>query len=116
MTPRVYHPPTMSTFTRALLCALLLPATLQARAEDAPTLTYPNGLALDPAGNLYISDLGSHRIYKLTTLTPDRQLSVFAGTGHPGFSGDAGPATAARLNAPTDLLIDEGGNLLIADT
>ena len=94
----------------ALTCTLL--ATLAARADDAPALTYPNGLALDVAGNLYISDLGTHRIYKLTGVS---QLTSIAGTGLAGFAGDGGPATAARLNAPTDLAFDADGNLLIAD-
>ena len=39
-----------------------------------------------------------------------------AGTGEGGFSGDGGPATKARLNAPHDLAFDTEGNLLIADT
>jgi sugar lactone lactonase YvrE len=104
----------MSTSPRlaclAFICTLL--GTSAARADDAPALVYPNGLALDAAGNLYVSDIGSHRIFKLAA---DGKLSVVAGTGEPGFSGDAGPATAARLNAPTDLLFDADGNLVIAD-
>ena len=76
-------------------------------------LVYPNGLALDDRGDLYISDIGIHRILKLNRLG---QLIVVAGTGEGGFSGDGGPATKARLNAPHDLAFDTEGNLLIADT
>ncbi len=76
-------------------------------------LEYPNGLALDGNGNLYISDIGAHRILKLTR---QGRLTVIAGTGESGFSGDGGLATKAQLNAPHDLLFDKEGNLLIADT
>ena len=73
----------------------------------------PNGLALDSKGDLYISDIGTHRILKRTS---SGRLLVIAGTGEPGFGGDDGPATKARLHAPHDLLFDADGNLLIADT
>jgi len=75
-------------------------------------LVYPNGLALDDRGDLYISDIGTHRILKLDRVG---RLIVVAGTGEGGFSGDGGPATKARLNAPHDLAFDTEGNLLIAD-
>jgi sugar lactone lactonase YvrE len=76
-------------------------------------LIFPNGLALDDKGDLYISDIGAHRIFKL-----DRRgrLIVIAGTGEGGFGGDGGPATKARLFAPHDLAFDSAGDLLIADT
>ena len=76
-------------------------------------LLYPNGLALDEQGNLFISDIGAHCIFKL-----DRRgrLTVVAGTGEAGFSGDGGPAKLARLRSPHDLLVDPQGNLLVADT
>ena len=34
----------------------------------------------------------------------------------PGFDGDGGPATQARLNAPTDIAVESEGNFYIADT
>jgi sugar lactone lactonase YvrE len=77
------------------------------------TLIYPNGLALDGKGDLYISDIGAHRILKL-----DRRghVVVVAGTGEGGFGGDGGPAIKARLFAPQDLAFDPDGDLLVADT
>jgi sugar lactone lactonase YvrE len=83
--------------------------------QEAPRLglIYPNGLALDDNGDLYISDIGAHAVFKL-----DRQgaLTVIAGTGEAGYSGDGGPAVKARLHAPHDLAFDSEGRLLIADT
>jgi sugar lactone lactonase YvrE len=76
-------------------------------------LIYPNGLALDDKGDLYISDIGAHRVFKLNS---QGNLTVIAGTGEGGFSGDGGPAVKAQLNAPHDLAFDAEGNLLIADT
>ncbi len=84
------------------------------KSRPAPIkLVYPNGLALDDKGDLYISDIGTHRILKL-----DRPggLTVIAGTGEGGYGGDGGPAVNALLNAPHDLAFDAEGNLLVADT
>jgi sugar lactone lactonase YvrE len=76
-------------------------------------LVYPNGLALDDRGELYISDIGTHRVLKLNRRG---RLIVIAGTGEGGYSGDGGPAIKARLHSPHDLAFDAEGNLLVADT
>lgn len=73
----------------------------------------PEGVAMDSAGNLYIADTGNHQIRKLT---PDGVVSTVAGLGEPGYSGDSGPATAARLNLPRSPAIGGDGSLYFADT
>jgi sugar lactone lactonase YvrE len=86
----------------------------KSRPKAVPVLLdQPNGLALDVEGNLFISDIGTHRVLKL-----DRRgvLTSVAGTGIGGFNGDGLPALKVRLNAPHDLAFDAHGNLLIADT
>jgi sugar lactone lactonase YvrE len=70
------------------------------------------GIALDTAGNLYISDYHNHRVRKVT---PAGVIETVAGTGSPGYSGDSGPATAAQLRFPNGIVIDPAGNLYIAD-
>ncbi len=75
-------------------------------------LNFPTGLALDNAGDLYIADRLNHRIRHVT---PDGRIATFAGTGVAGFSGDGGPASAARLFFPYNLAADAAGNVYIAD-
>ena len=50
-------------------------------------------------------------------LMPATAADIFtvAGTGLPGSSGDGGPATAAKLNAPYVVALDAAGNLFIVD-
>ncbi|HSZ01673.1 MAG TPA: hypothetical protein VK788_19405 [Terriglobales bacterium] len=66
----------------------------------------------DKSGNLYISDFTGQRIRKVT---PTGTISTYAGTGISGFSGDGGPAHAAKLSYPTGLAFDAAGDLIVAD-
>jgi poly(3-hydroxybutyrate) depolymerase/sugar lactone lactonase YvrE len=70
------------------------------------------GLAVDREGSLFVADPTDHRVRKLS---PEGIVTTVAGTGMVGFSGDGGPATEARLNAPRGLAMDAEGNLFIAD-
>ena len=72
----------------------------------------PAGIAVDGAGNLYISDL-SARVRKIY---PNGPIFTVAGSGLHGYSGDGGLATAAMLDSPTGVAVDSKGNLYIADT
>ena len=76
-------------------------------------LVYPTGLALNRDHDLYISDIGTHQVLRLTD---GGELVVIAGTGAPGFGGDGGPSEQAQLFAPNDIAFDSDDNLLIADT
>jgi sugar lactone lactonase YvrE len=75
-------------------------------------LFFPNGVAVDGAGNVYISDWYNNRIRKVDTAGI---ISTVAGNGTGGFSGDGGPATSARLYLPTDVAVDNKGNFYISD-
>ena len=74
----------------------------------------PNGVAVDAAGNLYISDTGNNRIREVNATTGI--ITTVVGTGAPGFAGDGGPALNAELNAPSHINFDPAGNLYIADS
>jgi len=84
----------------------------EGRALDTG-LSGPRGLALDPAGNLYIAEGGTHSIRKVDSAGI---MSTVAGVGEPGFNGDGYRAQFSSLNSPTGLATDRCGNLLIADT
>lgn len=75
-------------------------------------LNFPNGIAIDASGNVYIADRLNYRIRKVD---PAGIITTVAGTGTPGFSGDGGPATAAKLDNALDVAFDSVGNLYISD-
>jgi len=74
----------------------------------------PSGLAVDKAGNLYISDTLNNRVRKVDT---NGNISTYAGSSVtlPSGVGDGGLAINANLNTPKGLAIDSSGNLYIAD-
>jgi uncharacterized protein (TIGR03437 family) len=73
-------------------------------------LNYPEGVALDPSGSLYISDVGSGRIRKVS----NGVITAFAGGGD--ALGDNGPSTSAQLNGAYGIAADSSGSLYIADS
>ena len=76
---------------------------------------YPESVAVDSAGNLYIADSYASQVLKVSTAGT---VTVVAGNGTPGYSGDGGPATSAALGAdsPQGISVDSAGNIFIADT
>ena len=79
-------------------------------------LNFPQGLALDSSGNLYIADSLNNRV---RMVTPGGIINTFAGNGQlgtPRFLGDGGPANQANLQEPGGVAVDSSGNVYIADT
>ncbi len=76
-------------------------------------LNSPYGVAVDPAGNLYIADTGNYAVRKVGL---NGIITTVAGNGNLGYSGDGGPATSARLNAPYSVAADAAGKIYIADS
>lgn len=78
-------------------------------------LSQPVGIAIDGAGNIYVSEYGNQRI---RVINANGIISTYAGTGVAGYSGDGGNATSAKLHldSPSGLAVDNVGNLYIADT
>lgn len=67
----------------------------------------------DTSGNTYLSVPSLGIVYKVNG---SGTMTVYAGTGTLGFSGDGGPAASAVLDYPTGLALDSSGNLYIADS
>lgn len=79
----------------------------------AASLLNPNDVTVDASGNVYLTDGGT--TYSIRKVSPDGLITRFAGNNTSGFSGDGGPASAAALNFPQGLVMDNAGNLLISD-
>lgn len=75
-------------------------------------ITNIQGIALDSAGNLYLTDTDNARVRKVAA---NGTISTLAGTGVAGYSGDGGPATSAQLNLPYGLAVDSSGAVFVAD-
>jgi uncharacterized protein (TIGR03437 family) len=121
--------------------------------ENTPALSatfdFINGMAFDPAGNLYVeSDGGVFKLgttglfttvargvlwriavdrtgtvyavsvagdYTVKRLTPNGTVSVVAGNGRQGYTGDGGPALAAGFQLPGPIAVDDNGAVYVAD-
>jgi sugar lactone lactonase YvrE len=76
------------------------------------SFNFPAGLCSDQTGNLYVADRNNHRVRRIDT---SGIVTTVAGTGIPDWGGDGGPAIAAHLNYPSDVVCDGKGNLYISD-
>jgi trimeric autotransporter adhesin len=76
-------------------------------------VSYPWGIALDAAGNVYFTDKNSNYIRRIAV---NGTINTFAGSAVAGYSGDGGPAMAAQFSGPSGLAFDSAGNLYVADT
>jgi len=71
-----------------------------------------HGVAELSDGSLLVADAGNNRIRRIA----DGIITTVAGTGERGFSGDGGPAVAARIDNPRGVAVLPGGGFLIPDT
>ncbi len=86
----------------------------------AARLSRPEGLAIDPKGNLYVAD---HLNYRVRRIAADGTITTVAGTGsvslldngYPFPQGDGGPATLAQLFGPQRIAIDPAGSIFIGE-
>ncbi|MEO7210544.1 MAG: hypothetical protein ABIY35_06345, partial [Chitinophagaceae bacterium] len=75
-------------------------------------LGWPFGVASDKNGNIYIADHDNNVIRKINS---SGTITIFAGTGTLGYTGDGGLATSANLYHPTLLTFDNTGNMYFTD-
>ena len=76
-------------------------------------LSTVSAVAADPKGNVYMA-LREYAV--VVRIDPSGQLTLIAGNGVPGYSGDNGPASLAQLTAPASLAVDPVGTVYIADS
>jgi uncharacterized repeat protein (TIGR02543 family) len=74
---------------------------------------FPQGVATDTAGNIYIADTQNDRIRMVTASTGI--ITTVAGNGTYGYSGDGGPAISAELAQPISIVVDTSGNIYFGD-
>jgi uncharacterized protein (TIGR03437 family) len=79
----------------------------------AAQLNTPAGIAVARDGSIYIADSGNNRIRRVMTTGT---MTTVAGSGETGYSGDSGPAIAAKLASPVGVVLDSAGTLYIADS
>ncbi len=78
------------------------------------SLCFPEGLSIDPSGNIFIADTFGERVRRFDAASGT--IATVAGNGLIGFSGDGGPAIAASLATICDVALDNAGNLYIVDS
>ncbi len=78
----------------------------------AARFKYPNSVALGPAGNVFVADLGNHLV---RMMSPAGAVTTIAGESG-GADFVDGMNSAARFSRPADVAVDGDGNVLVADS
>jgi len=81
-------------------------------AATSAMLDLPTGVAVDPAGNVFVADSANQRVREINS---SGVISTVAGTGAAGYNSDGIPATEADVYYPHQVAIDAAGDVLIAD-
>lgn len=82
-------------------------------SATSAALNFPEGVAVDGAGNLYIADNYNCRIRKVSV---NGIITTVVGNGSPGYNGDGILASSAAIDGPTRVGFDNNGNLLVVDS
>lgn len=82
-------------------------------AATSATIREPHGLWIDSIGQVYVSCYSNAYVRFISSTSI---ISLVAGTGTSGYSGDGGPATSASLNGPERVLVDTVGVVYFTDS
>lgn len=77
----------------------------------AAEFAIPDGITLDPTGIVYVSESIGHRVRKMGKGV----VTLFAGTGTQGHTGDGGAATAATIDTPRSVTVLRDGRVCFAE-
>jgi len=117
-----FHRLTNGRVMKYIFCCLILLVIHKAQGQIISTLSAAGGgqspeyaydVATDKSGNLYIAEQQLNRVRKIDLSTGI--ITLIAGNGYSGFSGDSGLATAASLYLPIGIAVDTEGNVYISD-
>jgi hypothetical protein len=101
------------SYTSTMAQAAVSPGTLTATVPGQTMTVAGNALALDAAGNIYVT--GNNTVTEVNAVTG--VASVVAGTpGNPNESGDGGPATSAMIQYPFDVAVSPAGDIYIVSS
>ena len=78
--------------------------------STSASFNYPNGIAVDNSGNIYVADYNNHLIRKIDS---SGNIITLAGSGTQGS--ENGNGTSASFNNPTGIAVDNDGNVYVAD-
>ncbi len=80
-------------------------------------LVKPDGLAIDAAGDIYVSDEAANVVYAVfSTISSGIDILPVIGTGTAGYTGDGGPSIAATIDAPLAVALDGSSDLFVIDS
>ena len=90
-------------------------ATLAGGSCAGPgSIGHPSGVAVDAHGDVYVAEATAQRVQVVRPA--GRAVVTVAGTGQAGFNGDGLAGTVSELDEPTGVAVDDGGDVVIADT
>ena len=83
--------------------------------NQAAQFTFPNAVAVNASGELFVADSGNYTIRKLTPIGTDWAVTTVGGVAGAAGSAD-GTAATARFNSPYGVAVDSSNNLYVADS
>ena len=87
--------------------------TFAGGTSSSTTFFFPQGVTVDPLGNVYVADSANEVVRKISA--DGTNVTSVAGNGTWGYSGDGGKAVDAQLQTPVAVALDGAGNVYIAD-
>jgi sugar lactone lactonase YvrE len=107
---------TISTVAGTGVACSAPPSCGDGGAPTSARLNFPNGVAVGPAGGLFIADSSDQEIREVTSTRIIRVAGTGSACAKPPACGDNLAAAAARLDYPSALVVDRDGNLYVADS